>query len=344
MAARSHPHDGESGGQPHDALFRLVLGQPEHAASELRSVLPADLVDLLDLEAMQPVHATFVDPSLRRRHADALFTTRWRGRPAYLYLLLEHQSTPDPLMALRMAAYQVRIWEAHQREHPHATRLPLIIPVVLYQGRASWSAPTDLGALIDVGPSEAAPAGEWLPRMRYRLDAVAQSAVPDLRQRPLSPAALITLVVLTVAPGSDDVTHDLDALTDEFRDLLRQPGGLDVFTGVLTYLWKVSDTPPHRLRRFATHAEEAAVTTAQKLHAEGEAQGRAEGEAQGRAEGEAQGRAEGRAALLTEMLTTRFGPLDDPTRQRLSNATTEQITRWSTRLINGASTLDDVLS
>lgn len=69
------------------------------------------------------------------------------GRDAYLYVLIEHQSTPDRLMALRMLGYQLRIWERHlaRPEQRSRTRpLPLIIPVVIYQGRRQWIAPTDL--------------------------------------------------------------------------------------------------------------------------------------------------------------------------------------------------------
>ena len=35
-------------------------------------------------------------------------------------------------MLFRLLAYMVRIWEAHLRTEPTATRLPAIIPVVLH--------------------------------------------------------------------------------------------------------------------------------------------------------------------------------------------------------------------
>ena len=49
---------------PHDSLFRRVLGEPVNAASELRAVLPATLVDRLDLSRLTPVPGSFVDPEL----------------------------------------------------------------------------------------------------------------------------------------------------------------------------------------------------------------------------------------------------------------------------------------
>ena len=105
-----------SGGQPHDALFRLVFTDPENAGSELRSVLPQELAARIDLDGLVLQEGTFVDEVLRHRQTDVLFATTVGDRDAYLYVLIEHQSRPDPLMAFRMLVYQVRIWERHLAE------------------------------------------------------------------------------------------------------------------------------------------------------------------------------------------------------------------------------------
>ena len=115
---------------PHDALFKYVFSQPEHAASELRSVLPVALSEHLDWSSLEPQPASFVDERLSGRQADLLFTIQCEGRDAYLYVLLEHQSSTDPLMAFRLLRYLVRIWEAFLVAHPEVRRLPAIIPVV----------------------------------------------------------------------------------------------------------------------------------------------------------------------------------------------------------------------
>ena len=77
-------------------------------------------------------------------HSDLLFRTTFDGDDAYLYFLIEHQSSPDDLMAFRMLRYQVRIWERHLKTEPTTsgkTGLPMIVPVVLYQGHRRWTAP-----------------------------------------------------------------------------------------------------------------------------------------------------------------------------------------------------------
>jgi predicted transposase/invertase (TIGR01784 family) len=132
-----------SGVSRHDGLFRLVFGQPVHAASELQAVLPAALTARLDLERLTAVNGSFVDAELRWRHSDVLLSTRLDGHEALVYVLIEHQSKPDPLMAWRMLRYLVRIWDRFLTEHPKALRLPLIVPVVVHEGARPWSAPSN---------------------------------------------------------------------------------------------------------------------------------------------------------------------------------------------------------
>jgi hypothetical protein len=95
------------GGQPspHDSVFRRVFGVPENAASQLRAVLPPGLAGRLDLGRLAPVPGSFVDEALRWRHSDLLFAAPLDGRDAFVYVLVEHQSSADPLMAFRMLRY-----------------------------------------------------------------------------------------------------------------------------------------------------------------------------------------------------------------------------------------------
>jgi hypothetical protein len=207
----------------HDGLFRLVFSKPAHAASELRAVLPPELTARLDLERLTPVNGSFVDSALRWRHSDVLLSTRLDGHDALVYVLIEHQSKPDPLMPWRMLRYLVRIWDRHLEDHPKATRLPLIIPVVVHQGHRPWTAPTELSQLIDIDPATAAAAAEFLPTFRYLLDDLARIDPAELQARPLTPAVRLTLLVMHAAPRRTDVTEDLESFLDTIQEA-PQPG------------------------------------------------------------------------------------------------------------------------
>jgi predicted transposase YdaD len=63
----------------HDTLFKRAFGVPEHAAGELRSVLPAAVVDRLDLDSLELLPTSFVDQEMVHRHADLLFRAPLAG-------------------------------------------------------------------------------------------------------------------------------------------------------------------------------------------------------------------------------------------------------------------------
>jgi len=336
------------GGQPRDTLFRAVFGNPVHAASELQSVLPSRLLERLDLTALELMSETFVEPELRQRHVDALFATRWAGREALLYLLMEHQSTPDPLMAYRMLRYEVLIWEKYLELNPKTRTFPVIVPVVIYQGQRRWNVSTEFADLLDVDPGlelsdfEDAVAEGVVPRFRYLLDDVSRIDAPSLRARPLTEEARVALVLLGLPAGVQDLMGELGGWVDSFAVIQARLGGRETMVSFWEYVGKVSQASDERMAEFmATMNPEVAetfVSTWDRVAAEGLAAGLT----RGRAEGRDEGRHEGQADLLSWQLALRFGDLDEEVRTAVRAASTEQITTWSTQLIQGTLTLDDI--
>lgn len=76
------------------------------------------------------------------------------------------------------------------------------------------------------------------------------------------------------------------------------------------------------LAQLGPEAEEAYVTTAEMLRAEGEARGRAE--------------------ALVQLLTLKFGPLPPTERDAVRAASARQLETWTARVL-AANTLDEVL-
>lgn len=319
--------DAAGRSNPHDALFRRVLGEPEHAASQLRSVLPPALVAGVELDTLTPVAGSFVDEALRWRHCDLLFRTRCRGRDAFMYVLMEHQSGPDPWMAWRMLRYVTRIWDRYRVEYPRSPALPLIVPVVVYHGRIPWPHPTELSGLLDLDPGWAADpvTAAVLPRFAFLLDDLSGLDETSLRARPLTAPARVTLLLLRRA-SSPGLAEELVGGVGDLRAVLDRAGGLETFQAMMTYIQLVAEEPTtdlrHIMEQVGPDAEEAYVTIADTLRAEG--------------------RAEGRAEALLQLVALRFGPVPDATAAAVHAASTDQIEVWTARVLT-AVTLDDVL-
>ena len=305
---------------PYDSMVRYMWQRSERVAAQLRAVLPATLVDQIDFATLQPWSPSSVDEQLTRREGDALFSVSLGGREALLYVLLEHQSTEDPFMALRILEYLTRIWRRWRQEHPQATRLPVIVPVVLFQGPDGWTAPTRFEDLLEVEESWWESVAPFVPRFEFVLDDLAAVSEGELRARSGDDFyRLVTVVLRRIQLGEEAL----------FEVLL---GNADLFVGIESRLdlealfqliFKVSELGPDevlkRLRdRLTELAKEATVTGAERLIA------------QGRAEGEAKGKAE----VLLRQLRAKFAASIRPeVEARVRAATSEELDVWCERVL-----------
>lgn len=159
----------------HDRFFKAALARPEVAADFLANYLPPAVARELDLATIERRQGSFVDPDLREHVTDLLFHVRLRsGGEAHVYVLFEHKSTPDRLVALQLLRYLVRIWdEALRRREPLAP----IIPLVFCHGRERWAVAREFGALY-WGPE--ALRAYW-PDFRYELVNLSPDSQTEIR-------------------------------------------------------------------------------------------------------------------------------------------------------------------
>ncbi|MDR2688319.1 MAG: Rpn family recombination-promoting nuclease/putative transposase, partial [Azoarcus sp.] len=123
---------------PHDALFKKFLGHPETAREFLNAHLPDPLRALCDLTTLRLESSSFIEADLRGACSDILYSLETTKGKGYVYCLIEHQSTPDPLMAFRLMRYSILAMQAHldkDKGKRSAKKLPLVIPILFYHGQ-----------------------------------------------------------------------------------------------------------------------------------------------------------------------------------------------------------------
>jgi predicted transposase YdaD len=338
---------------PHDLLARYTFAHPERAAAELHAVLPPHVVSSVDWSSLRREPGSVVDPQLRETESDLLFTARLHsGHPLLLYVLLEHQSSVDRWMALRMLRYVVRQVERWRQEHPDSPLLPVIIPLVMYHGETgAWTAPRRVEDLF------ALPEGEehrerWralLPRFEYLLDDLTAERADALLARPGPPLARLTWLVLRYS-RSEDLAQRLSDWTELIAQVHASPEGSEHLVVIIRYLIWIGGKAVHEAAGRVLHSVLDAQRAEALMRSYGEElieQGRQRGLEQGLAKGREQGREEGltraRAEYILRTLTARGMHLDDAARQRiLSCSDVATLDRWFDRSLH-ASSLSDVL-
>ena len=303
---------------PHDALVKATYSDPARAAAHLASVLPPEVVARLDLSRLEVLPGTYIHPDLAESSSDLLYSVGLRsGGSLLVYLLFEHQSSVDRLMALRLVLYAARVLDRWWSEHPEAVVVPPILPLVLYHGERSWTVGRSLSDAWGLDPEDqAALAGRGL-ELSYQLHDLSEHSDASLRSRALD--ALDLLVQLLLKHGRDeDLMDQLDRWADVWRAVADGPG-LRAIAQVLSYIGIVAGrrSPLERVQRFLVQTlgprgEEAFMTWQEQIEARGEARGR-----------------ENQRRMFLSLLRQRFGAISTTVEARVAAASTDELTAWT---------------
>ncbi|MCG8422635.1 MAG: Rpn family recombination-promoting nuclease/putative transposase [Proteobacteria bacterium] len=313
---------------PHDVFVKSIFSRVSHAADELRSALPAALVERMDLRTLALCSGSFADDELREHFVDLLFSVTLAGADAFVWCLIEHQSTAAPLMPLRVWRYKGNIWDRYVKDHPGTVHLPFIVPLVIHHSATRWTAATDIRDLFE--RSSELQEVVNVDRMALWVDDLSTQADEQLRGRVMDAVPKLALWALKNARDSDALVQTMTAWAGVFRDILHAPHGVDALGTVLRYILQVSDVDPNVVEAFlvkhvSTAAKEAYMTAAEVL------------QQQARDEADARLR-----SMLAKQLNQRFGPVPAEVVERINQADADQLQSWMERVVV-ASSLTDVL-
>jgi predicted transposase YdaD len=343
------------GNSVHDKLFKRTFSQVEHAAGELRCMLPPALVARIDFASLSLCTGSFVDEALKERHTDLLFSVPITGRKAFLYLLCEHQSYADPLMPFRLLRYMVRIWDSVLLDDPQAKRLPAIVPLVVHHSQEGWTVATAFQNLLDLDDEALATVAEHVPRFTFLLDDISFASDEDLKARAMSALGRLVLFCLRSARTPSRIVQDIGGWVELIREVRRAPNGPAALVMVWRYIFEVQKQyEPEELVAMLNEAvgseeSEELLSVADKLIARGRKEGLQDGRREGLEEGLQKGREEGREEgllherkLLQKLLVRRFGALPEAVVARVNAADFAQLEAWADQVLT-ALTLADVL-
>ncbi|EAM5217352.1 Rpn family recombination-promoting nuclease/putative transposase [Salmonella enterica] len=288
---------------PHDAFFKQFLMHPDTARDFLDIHLPAEIRGICDLDTLRLESSHSVEESLKEQYSDVLYSVKMQGTSGYIHVLIEHQSTADKKMAFRMMRYAIAAM--HRLLKDENGPLPLVVPLLFYQGKTS---PYPLSM-------------SWLDMF----------ALPELARRIYSEP--FPLVDITVIPDDDIMQHRRIALLERLVTLISAEYTTESqLNSLLSYMVQRghTDQPQVFYRELANRLpqEESMMTLAEWFEEQGMQKGGREGMLEGKREGLQEGKTEERRNIARRMLESGM------TREAVAQITTltddeiEQIIRW----------------
>jgi len=305
--------------KPHDSLVKTILCDPLNAAGLLLGAV-GDEVAGIDLAAMELLDSNTTDRDLTQRHGDITFSAPvldldLSGDPVsdlalVVQIPIEHQSSPDQLILLRILEYMVRAWCRWTAHNPEANALPGMLPVLINQGRLRVESTTmhDLVETVRLGvaPPERVPQFEPVVINLIDLD---ESV---LASWPLNPLTRTGIRSLNHGSDSARVAAELDLWLPDLGQLDRH-----ALATVLYYLGDVGDPDAfedlnHKIIDAIPEAEAIMTTYASTL----------------REQGREQGLEESLELVLSRLLESRSGPLPAAVKDRIAAADSVQLNTW----------------
>ena len=144
----SSPH------QSHDKGYKLLLSNKKNFLSLLKSFIHEDWVNTIKETDLIRVEKSYISQDFSKREADIVYQMCTESNDIIFYCLLELQSDVDYQMPFRLLIYMTEIWRDNfkntdptERERK-GYRLPAVIPIVLYNGPNTWTAPIQFKEMI----------------------------------------------------------------------------------------------------------------------------------------------------------------------------------------------------
>ncbi len=314
--------------KPHDSLFKLIFQDPDHAAGELRHLLPVETCLAIDWSTLKLLESSSVDDDFRQYHADLLFSARLREHDKLVYFILEHKSTPVRRTPLQLFGYVNRGFELFHDEP--SMRLPQVVCVVIYHGEGPWPLGTSTLDTTDVVPGIWPDPARFLANLPFLVDDLTSDGAEALRGRQMPPLARLALFCLKRARPSKNLLAELRPWIEDVRTVFRSQHPTEAHFGLFRYIMEFTDLSYARFLEFLRDevgqpAEKLLKSTYQQILEEGEARGEAQG----------------MAAMLLKLLDKRFGTVPSDIVDRVRVSSIDELGQWAERVLT-AETLDHV--
>ena len=153
----------------HDISHKEFYSHPENVKDLIQGFVALDCVDDFDFDTLERENGSYVAKGNTERHDDIIWKLRWRDKWVYIYILIEFQSSVDEAMPVRIMSYLALLYlsllENKNLEYGKKKKLPIVLPIVLYNGRDYWNVPFDIQSIIDDTDDEKL--NRYIPKLSY---------------------------------------------------------------------------------------------------------------------------------------------------------------------------------
>jgi len=133
----------------YDKSYKNVFSHPKMIQDLLKGFVDHKFIKDIDLDNIEKINTSYVSKEYAESESDLIIKLNIKGKEAYLYLLLELQSTVDKFMAFRTLSYILGFYNDLLKQKHIKDKFPPVFPIVLYTGVDKYTAPIEIKDLIE---------------------------------------------------------------------------------------------------------------------------------------------------------------------------------------------------
>ncbi len=126
----------------HDKLYRSTFSHPQVIIDFLKKNLPQKVFKNINLNTLQLTNKSFVSEKYSDQHSDLIHRAKIKNSNNNLYTLVEHQSTDDKNIGIRLLEYTTSLIRQHTKEFK-TNKFPIVLTILLYSSKKKYTGPNN---------------------------------------------------------------------------------------------------------------------------------------------------------------------------------------------------------
>ncbi|WP_026632544.1 Rpn family recombination-promoting nuclease/putative transposase [Dyadobacter alkalitolerans] len=281
----------------HDTFLRSIMGNQQIALDYFHSCLPEQILEKLDFSTLRQLPDTYVSKELKKSISDIVYACKKADgeEEVKISLLIEHKSYIDKYTAIQIGSY---IFSGLLKQIAEGEKPSLIIPILLYHGKARWEYKTLSYLFNELEPE----LSRFVPDYQYvfhNLGEIPDEQIQALNNKFLA-ASLLAMKYSVLK----------DRLNPLIPTILKLAGEIDqnLQTSLIVYTFVNSELSEQQIveliTSLPTQIKETVMSTLDIFVEKGRKEGLREGKLEGKIEGQQEKTANAVRNLIKQSLLT----------------------------------------
>ena len=220
----------------HDIAHKEFYSDPENVKDLIQGFVALDCVADFDFSTLERDNASFVVKEDTERHDDIIWRLKWRGSWVYLYLIIEFQSDVDETMPVRIMSYVSLLYlyllGNKNLEYGKTKKLPIVLPIVLYNGKDTWDVTKNIQDMIDDSVTSEQ-LQKFVPKLSYYF---IDEVHPEANEKDTVFDGLANSVVASMKLQRTASSEKFYEFLTELKEIIKNPDERNKFASFMAFM------------------------------------------------------------------------------------------------------------